>query len=65
MEDQKPWLGVVTELGTRSRRGIKPIGVASRSFDWEGEPNHKSHAMTSSENFEKGSFCGAKISSEF
>ena len=36
------------------------IGVA-RIFDWGG-PNHKSHAMTSSEIFEKVIFCGAKIS---
>ena len=38
----------------------KTIGVA-RIFDWGG-PNHKSHAMTSSEIFKKGRFCGAKIS---
>ena len=37
------------------------IGVA-RIFDWGGGPNHKSHAMTSSEIFKKGTFCGAKIS---
>ena len=37
------------------------IGVA-RIFDWGGGPNHKSHAMTSSEIFEKAIFCGAKIS---
>ena len=36
------------------------IGVAM-IFDWGG-PNHKSHAMTSSEIFEKVIFCGAKIS---
>ena len=36
------------------------IGVA-RIFDCGG-PNHKSHAMTSSEIFKKGTFCGAKIS---
>ena len=37
------------------------IGVA-RIFDW-GDPNHKSHAMTSSKNFKKPqTFCGAKIS---
>ena len=36
------------------------IGVA-RIFDWGG-PNHKSHAMASSEIFEKITFCGAKIS---
>ena len=35
------------------------IGLA-RIFDWGG-PNHKSHAMTSSEIFKKGTFCGAKI----
>ena len=29
------------------------IGVA-RIFDWGGGPNHKSHAMTSSEIFKKG-----------
>ena len=38
----------------------RTIGVA-RIFDWGG-PNHKSHAMTSSEIFEKVIFCGAKIS---
>ena len=37
------------------------IGVA-RIFDWGEAPNHKSHAMTSSEIFKKGTFCGAKIS---
>ena len=31
------------------------IGVA-RIFDWGGGPNHKSHAMTSSEIFKKGTF---------
>ena len=36
------------------------IGVA-RIFDGGG-PNHKSHAMTSSEIFKKGTFCRAKIS---
>ena len=36
------------------------IGVA-RIFDWGG-PNHKSHAMMSSEIFIKETFCGAKIS---
>ena len=36
------------------------LGVA-RIFDW-GVPNHKSHAMTSSEIFEKVIFYGAKIS---
>ena len=36
------------------------IGVA-RIFDWGG-PNHKSHAMTSSKIFKKGTCCGAKIS---
>ena len=44
---------------------IKPhllygIGLA-RIFDWGG-PNHKSHAMMSSEIFKKGTFCEAKIS---
>ena len=33
----------------------------SQDFDWGG-PNHKSHAMTSSEIFKTGTFCGAKIS---
>ena len=36
------------------------IGVA-RILDWVG-PNHKSHAMTSSEIFKKGAYCGTKIS---
>ena len=34
------------------------IDVA-RSFDWV-DPNHKSHAMTSSKYFEKRTFCGTK-----
>ena len=38
-----------------------PIGVA-RIFHWGG-PNHKSHAMTSSEIFKRETFCGTKISS--
>ena len=37
------------------------VGVA-RIFDWRGEANHKSHAMTSSEIFKKGNFCWAKVS---
>ena len=36
------------------------IGVA-RIFDWGGA-NHKLRAMTSLEIFEKGSFCGTKVS---
>ena len=36
------------------------IGVA-RILDWWG-PNHKSHAMTPSENFKRENFCGTKIS---
>ena len=36
------------------------IGVA-RIFGWGGR-SHKSHAMTSSEIFKKGTFCGAKVS---
>ena len=40
---------------------IQAIGVA-RVFDWGRGPNHKSHAMTSSEIFKKGTFCRAKIS---
>ena len=35
------------------------IGVA-RIFDWGG-PNHKTHAMTSSEIFKKGTFFGKDI----
>ena len=35
------------------------ISVA-KIFDW-GAPNQKSHAMTSSKIFEKGTFCGTKI----
>ena len=41
-------------------RRVQGIDVA-RIFDWGG-PNHKSHAMTSSEIFKKGAFCGTKIS---
>ena len=36
------------------------IGVA-RILGWRG-PNHKSHAMTSSEIFKSENFCGTKIS---
>ena len=38
---------------------VEIIGVA-RIFD--GGANHKSHAMTSSEIFKKGTLCGTKIS---
>ena len=38
-----------------------PIIGVPRIFDWGGL-NHKSHAMTSSKFFQRGSFCGAKIS---
>ena len=47
-------------IGLLSDKILVTIGVA-RVFDWGG-PNHKSHAMTSSEIFEKVIFCGAKIS---
>ena len=42
-------------ISTPGSRGI------ARIFDWEG-PNHKSHAMTSSEIFPTGTFDGATIS---
>ena len=35
------------------------MGVA-RILDWRG-PNHKLHAMTSSETFKGENFCGTKI----
>ena len=35
------------------------IGVA-RIFDWEGGPNHKSHAMTSSKIFKEELFVGQR-----
>ena len=50
----------VAESRFDCQTGNTSIGVAG-IFDWGG-PNHKSHAMTSSEIFKKGSFCGAKIS---
>ena len=37
------------------------IGVA-RIFDWGGAQNHKSRAMTSSNIFERGTYCRVKIS---
>ena len=37
---------------------VVTLGVA-RIFDWEG-PNHKSHAMTSSETSKEEFFCGGK-----
>ena len=46
--------------GFQKKLDLWSVGVA-RIFDWGG-PNHKSHTMTSSEIFEKGTFCGAKIS---
>ena len=39
------------------------IGVA-RIFDWYGGPNHKSHEMTSSKFFKRGTSCGTKISQD-
>ena len=45
--------------------GLQYMGIetlAQPGFLIGGGPNHKSHAMTSSEIFEKGTFCGAKIS---
>ena len=36
------------------------IGV-TKIFDWGG-PSYKSHAMTSSKIFKRGTFCGTKIS---
>ena len=38
------------------------IGVP-RIFDW-GSLNHKSHEMTSSKFFQRGSFCGTNVSSD-
>ena len=41
------------------------IGVA-RIFDWgEGRPNHKSHAMISSETLKEEFFCGGKHIAEW
>ena len=48
-----------------AKRTLKPksprtsLGVA-RIFDW-GAPNHKSHAMTSSETSKEDFFVGAKV----
>ena len=33
MEDLKPWPGVGTELGTRSKRGLKPIAKNAKMFE--------------------------------
>ena len=59
----KEWKGTlcsVQNVNSGCTRGVLQfIGVA-RIFDWGG-PNHKSHAMTSSKIFKKGTFCGAKI----
>ena len=46
--------------GTRLEMPFPCIGVAM-TFNW-GAPNQKSHAMTSSEIFKRGTFCGTKIS---
>ena len=48
------------DTGPLNLIGPPNIGVA-RIFDLGG-PNHKSHAMTSTEIFKKGPFCTAKIS---
>ena len=37
------------------------IGGA-RIFDWGEGENHKSHVITSTKIFERGTFCGTKIS---
>ena len=51
-----------SDLGGHSSKCHPPcIGVA-RIFDWGGGPNHKSHAMKSSEIFERGTFSWTKIS---
>ena len=38
-----------------------PIHWYTQDFDW-GDLNYKSHEMTSSKFFQRGSFCGTKIS---
>ena len=35
MEGQKPWPGVGTSLGTRSKRGLKPIAKTRKCLNWE------------------------------
>ena len=48
----------------RNGRGEEAINWSislARIFDWGGA-NHKSHAMQSSEIFDRGTFCGTKIS---
>ena len=35
MEDQKPWPGVGTQIGTRSRRGLKQIPKVRKCLNWE------------------------------
>ena len=42
--------------------GPNPAINVARIFDWGGGANHKSHAMTSSEIFERGIFRETKIS---
>ena len=42
------------------RAVVVDIGVA-RIFDWGRGPNHKSHAMMSSEIIQRGNLYGAKI----
>ena len=59
------------ELSRKTERGdfclfqykirLRSIGVA-RIFDWGRGPNHKSHAMTSSETSKEEFFVGAKMS---
>ena len=50
---------VIKITNCRSVCATRGIGAA-KIFDW-GEPNHKSQVMTSSEIFERGTFCGTKI----
>ena len=56
----RPWLKAIA-VAEKLKKLVSPHIRVARIFDWGG-PNHKSHAMTSSKNFKKGTFCGAKIS---
>ena len=48
------------EFGRSKKNSLTPLGVARIFFFWGGA-NHKSHAMMSSESFERGTFRGAKL----
>ena len=54
---------VIMAVLKRDVRALTQVIDVARIFNCAGGgANQTSHAMTSSENFEKGTFCGAKIS---